>query len=458
MKFSQRRCTISPAVVPAGKTTTVTIKGHGELIRFFDDVEYTVKIVPREHKDYCINDDLNIFAINFNTVKAKVKDGVLSFDYLFEGEQEWSISIRAENKEQYAAHIKQLHQIFEDCWKFHRFDDFSPEFLRVYSLKEDLYGLKAYKGDTHTHTEYSDGNDTPEQFCSHYRGFGYDFVAITDHYEYPASLRAIDKMGELETNFTVFPGEEVHVKQSGRFHVVNFNGKSSVNTKIFNNYDEVKVEVKKLAKKFDYLDESEALELAWTQWITDEIRKTGGISIYAHPYWTVKEIFMHPTHISKEAFRYKLFDVFEIINGGLTHHENNLQSNFYYEMRGKGFKLPIVGGTDAHEGADYGESSCAVVSTCVFAKSPDDIPDAIMASRSTAISHIPNESEQVYGEFRLVQYTRFLLENYFPMHNELCKASGVLMSEYFKGYKELKPAIELAEKRIAEYDKGFFGR
>ena len=242
MKFAQRHFTISPAVVPVGKKVTITIKGHNEQQRFFDDVAYTVKIAPREHRDYFINDDLNVRSIEHNTVKPKVKDGVLYFDYIFEKEQEWSVSVKVEDKEQYAANTKWMHPIFGDCWKFHRLENFHPEFLRVYSLEEDLYGLKAYKGDTHTHTEYSDGNDSPEQFCSHYRGFGYDFVAITDHFEYPASLRAIDKMSELKTNFTVFPGEEVHVKQSGRFHTVNFNGKSSVNTKIFNNYDEVKAD------------------------------------------------------------------------------------------------------------------------------------------------------------------------------------------------------------------------
>ena len=458
MKEFKRRFTITPSVVPCGKTVTLTIKGHGEYYRFFDDVEYTVRVIPREYKDYSIDDDLKVFHVNYNTVKADAHNGVLSFDYKFEGEQEWSVSVKAENKDQ-DAHIKWMHTMFPGGdWCMHRFDEFRFDFLNVYSLNEDLYGLKAYKGDTHTHTEYSDGRDTPELLCSHYRSFGYDFVAITDHYEYLASLRAIDKIKELPTGLIVFPGEEIHVKQSGLFHMVNFCGKSSVNTKIYNNYEQVKDEVKSLAKKYSDLTDSDALEVAWTEWITTEIRKSGGISIYPHPYWTVNGIFNHPTYITKEIFKHKLFDVFEIINGGLTPHEMNLQTNLYYEMRSEGYKFPIVGGTDAHNGTDYGESSCAVVSTCTFAKSPKDIPQAIMDSKSTAVSHIPGENEQVYGDFRLVRYTRFLLENYFPKHNELCKASGIMMSEYLKGYQDLKPAIELAEQRITEYEIEFFGK
>lgn len=457
MKFIQRRYSISPAIVPSGKSTTVTIKGHGQYHRFFDDVEYIVRVIPKEEKDYSIDDDLNIFAIEFNTVKAKVQDGVLSFDYIFRGEQEWAISVMAKNKD-HDPHTDWMHPLFSGKWSMQFFDDFKLDF-RVYSLEEDLYGCKAYKGDPHIHTEFSDGYDSPEQFCSHYRGFGYDFVAVTDHYEYPASLRAIDKMSELQTNFTVFPGEEVHVKQSGRFHMVNFNGKSSVNTKIRYDYDQVKAEVKELAKKFDEFDESEAMELAWTQWITEEIRKTGGISIYPHPYWTVKDIYNHSTHTSKEIFKHRLFDVFEIVGGFPSPApENNLQATLYYELRGEGYRFPVVGASDAHIGTDHGQSSCAINSTCVFAKSPEDIPDAILASKSTAVSHYPNEPEKVYGEFRLVRYTHFLLENYFPMHTELCKASSVMISEYFKGYKDLKPAIELAEKRVAQFEKEFFGR
>ena len=38
-----------------------------------------------------------------------------------------------------------------------------------------------YKGNTHTHTLWSDGDDFPEMAAAWYRDHGYDFVAITDH-------------------------------------------------------------------------------------------------------------------------------------------------------------------------------------------------------------------------------------------------------------------------------------
>src|SRR5256885_5792207 len=40
---------------------------------------------------------------------------------------------------------------------------------------------KWYKGNLHTHSLWSDGNDFPEQICDWYRDHGYNFLAISDH-------------------------------------------------------------------------------------------------------------------------------------------------------------------------------------------------------------------------------------------------------------------------------------
>ena len=38
-----------------------------------------------------------------------------------------------------------------------------------------------YKGNIHTHTLWSDGNDFPEMVCQWYRDNGYHFLALSDH-------------------------------------------------------------------------------------------------------------------------------------------------------------------------------------------------------------------------------------------------------------------------------------
>src|SRR5258705_11150992 len=40
---------------------------------------------------------------------------------------------------------------------------------------------KWYKGNLHTHSLWSDGNDFPELICDWYRDQDYDFLAISDH-------------------------------------------------------------------------------------------------------------------------------------------------------------------------------------------------------------------------------------------------------------------------------------
>jgi len=457
MKWEQRRWSVFPTVVEAGKPTTVTIKGYGDYWRFFDDVEYDVLLIPKEERDYLINDDFDIskYESECNVVRAHSKDGVLSFKYTFSGEQEWVIRVHA-----IGGHDKQMLKwrlYFKELWQQWEWDKFSFDF-RIYSLLPDLYELNAYRGDLHTHTDQSDGNDTPELFCANYRGFGYDFIAITDHYEYSSSLRAIESMKKLNTGFKIFPGEEVHVIPSvGRFHIVNFNGNASVNTRIYEDYEEVKAEVFELAKTIDGLSERDAQELAWVKWIGQEINKVGGLSIYAHPFCDVYHAYNSPTKITLEAFKRGFMDVLEALNCS-TKIAENLQSALYNELRSSGYRIPIVGSTDSHAAGDHGFGHAANFSTYVFAKSVDDIPDAIMNLNSVAISHNPGEQPFVHGPFRLVKYAYFLLENYIPMHSELCKASSVLLCEYFKGHPEVKPAIDIAEERIAGFKKDFFGK
>ncbi len=40
---------------------------------------------------------------------------------------------------------------------------------------------KWFKGNTHTHSLWSDGNDFPEMITDWYKQHGYDFLAISDH-------------------------------------------------------------------------------------------------------------------------------------------------------------------------------------------------------------------------------------------------------------------------------------
>ena len=93
IKWELRRFSVYPTVVPVGKKVTINIKGHNEYYRFFDEKEYIIRLIPKEFRDYTINDDFNIMKDEANTVIGTCKDGVISFEYTFTGEQEWHISL-----------------------------------------------------------------------------------------------------------------------------------------------------------------------------------------------------------------------------------------------------------------------------------------------------------------------------------------------------------------------------
>ena len=42
-------------------------------------------------------------------------------------------------------------------------------------------GFKWYKGNTHTHSYWSDGDDFPEMIMDWYKSHGYDFISLSDH-------------------------------------------------------------------------------------------------------------------------------------------------------------------------------------------------------------------------------------------------------------------------------------
>lgn len=57
-----------------------------------------------------------------------------------------------------------------------------PLFLTASLLQSQDYDTRAwFKGNTHTHSLWSDGNDFPEMIIDWYREKGYDFIGLSDH-------------------------------------------------------------------------------------------------------------------------------------------------------------------------------------------------------------------------------------------------------------------------------------
>src|SRR5262245_33908234 len=58
---------------------------------------------------------------------------------------------------------------------------------------EEAAKPKWYKGNLHTHSLWSDGNDFPEMICDWYKSRGYHFLALSDHNILSAGEKWIDE-------------------------------------------------------------------------------------------------------------------------------------------------------------------------------------------------------------------------------------------------------------------------
>jgi len=73
------------------------------------------------------------------------------------------------------------------------------------------------KGNTHTHTSNSDGNETPRRVMRWYQDYGYHFLFITDH-DMITESRTLDS--DANDDFILIPGQEITMAfEKQRIHV-----------------------------------------------------------------------------------------------------------------------------------------------------------------------------------------------------------------------------------------------
>lgn len=322
----------------------------------------------------------------------------------------------------------------------------------IYSLDDDLAGLKAFKGDTHLHTCRSDGEGTPFEVACDYRAAGYDFIAVTDHHKFEPSLEAQREIKELTDDFFVFRGEEVHNKGMGYFHIINFNGESSVNEIIETDDAYVEAEIERILSSCDLSALSDPRCVAYRIFVAEHIRKAKGVAIMAHPFWECYGEY----HMQTEEFIYHWqnghFDALEVIadcdNSG---NGNNLQETLRCDMLSQGFKIPVVGASDAHKTNEL-TPSCKFnhYFSIVFAKSFDEIPAAIKEERGVAIDRRDDIDFRAVGKFRFAKYARYLMREYYPLYAKLCAEHATAL----KDKNSLK--IKETEKKISDFNKKFF--
>ena len=455
MKTQLHYYDVYPKVFAAGKEVEITIKPLGCHAEFKKPEFTAVAIYGLEDgnpRDYPARGNGKEIAFEFDGKNIKIK-------HTFPKEQQYFIRITDKETD------KRIVQ------------------LSVYALEEDLCGRYPFVGDLHMHTCRSDGRQAPEIVCANYRKHGYDFFAITDHHRYYPSLEAIDAYKDVPIEFNIVPGEEVHLPDEGDMindvHIVNFGGNYSVNAVVEDvqieevgtdeslrsykgfpcpkviSIKEYQQEVLELAKTLDIPEDVEKFAYASCVWAFNHIKKAGGLGIFAHPYW-ISNVYQVPETLTEHLMKTQPFDAFEVLGGETYYEQNGFQTQRYYEDRAKGRNYPIVGSTDSHSSLETNDQAyCA--STMVFspANEKDAIIDSIKNFYSVAIDGISKELRLV-GDLRLSRYAWFLLQEFFPLHDDLCYEEGRAMKDYVCGVEGAKETLEFISGRMKKQREKYF--
>ncbi len=434
---------IWPKTVLNGAVSHITIRALGTHAGFSAGRSYRITLIPMFETFYGTDTD------GYPEITVTASDDILEFDHCFTGEQEYSLRITMDDEGRFIL-------------------------LRIYCLDADLYGRIPLKGDLHVHSCFSDGAEKPEMVAANYRKAGYDFLVISDHWNYDGSVAAQKFYEGVPIDINIVRGEEVHAP-GNHIHIVNFGGEYSVSKLLEGEAKEsYEKEVRKIEAGLDIPAEAgkiNSFQYASCVWVSEQIRKARGLSIFAHPFWIVDAYNVNPD-MTRYLLKTGVFDALELI-GGLTPRENMMCQALYHSERALGnTDIPVVGSSDSHgtvrdafSGSwfsnpvdnEYGYFDFYSI---VFAVSneKDEITEAVRQGYSTAVDSYPGETPRVYGDFRMVSYALFLISEYFPLHQEECFEEGRRMRQFaVTRSDEVRDRLQALHGRTGMLWKKYFG-
>lgn len=416
-----------PSVVPTGKPVEVSVFPCDISRIFRDDKTYELAVVDigGDQTDYHEHIPLDH--------PCATKDGCLRFTHTFESEQEYSIRFAEKGGEEVG--------------------------VSLYAVESDLYDRRPLKGEMHTHTYYSDGQDGIAVTPSDYREAGFDFVSITDHNRMYPSQMAAQLFQDIPLGMHMMAGEEVHTPGS-ILHLVHVGGTASVTDRYVRHIDEYEREVDEIEATLFDVSEQYRRRTAMAMWACREIHKAGGIVIFAHPFWRPNRY--NVTHEFADILFDKCdFDALEVAGCGAGTATVNKQLALWQEQALKGNKLPAVGSSDSHN-HDFHSGGFARRFTLVFARdnTTESILQAIRDGYCLAAEMSLKDDREVrfYGDLRLVLFAHFLYDHYFSETWRLCFGEGVLMRRYAQGDEPAAaPLITLCDA-VKHFYEQFYGK
>ncbi len=168
---------------------------------------------------------------------------------------------------------------------------------------------KWYKANFHTHTTTSDGVLSVDERVTQYRRAGYDVLAITDHY------KTNDTRGLSDKKMLVISGMEYHPPCESTkipYHILAIN----------------------IPHGFEFDDSDDANRCI------AQIKKAGGVSILAHPFWSSQEF--------ADFGNLEGLAAMEVYNSTCDRHCRPSSENEWVYCLDRGYVLPGIANDDAH--------------------------------------------------------------------------------------------------------------
>lgn len=414
---------VTPTVVQTGTEARISIAPLFDHVRIDPAGRYEVTYTPLENKG-----SYDGFSSRHRP-EWRFSGDTIEITQRFDGEQEHSLLVE------------------EICDGTRRIvGDF-----RVYSVEQDLFPRRPFKGDMHIHSNRSDGRESPGYVAAACRAIGFDFMALTDHGLYGPSIEAQEAFKDVDVDLRIYRGEEVHPPDNP-VHIINFGGSGSVNDLFSDQAYATEVAALEVTLG-DVTDERDRYCFASSVWCFRKIRELGGLGIFCHPYWQTRQHYHIPVSFTDLMFEKQPFDAYELIGG---YHLDEVESNAlqvlrYQEERARGRRLPVVGVSDAH-GCDRG-ALFGWYYTVVFSPTSDlqDLTSSVKELYSVAVEHLPGASPRVHGPMRMASYAHFLLREVMREHDRLCAIEGELMFDFLAGRKEAASRLSHLSGRAASY-------
>jgi len=419
---------IYPAVVPGDVSVSMTIVPTEKAFLFADGAEYKLTLIQ-------VNGDEADYSapVCRKSMLLTASGGVLRFDYIFAAEQEHTLILEKDDK---------------------KIQEFT-----VFSLFEDLYRLRPFKGDLHAHSYRSDGKQDPAALAGHFREQGYDFFALTDHNRYFPGGEIDETFAGVRTGFTRMYGEEVHAPGSV-VHIVHVGGTSSITDVYVHDNDAYQTGLADCESRMpDGIPEQYKDRYIRAMWATEKIHEAGGLAIFAHPYWRPgSRVYNVCDEFAGILLTSGMFDAYELI-GGMKQIGNNRSVALWGELRAKGLHIPCVGSSDVH-GIEKSETFPHFFTLCFAEENTNDsLADAVRRGNCVAVEAVGDEyarQYRCYGSLRLVTYAQFLMTHFYPGFQRVSQGEGVSMRAYAM---EDAPAalIEMQAEQCDRYRNRFFG-